>query len=279
MTEPTTDHAPAAGQDAAARTIDAAGAPLARIAPGAGPVVAVALHSGHGLRPGLADYLALAEDERLREEDPHTARMAPRAVTRIDVLRSRFEVDLNRPRFRAVYQGPGDAWGLDVYRDELPDDEDTVSRSVYDAFYATAFQVLSAAEREHGRFVVLDLHSYNHRRDGAKGPEAPVESNPEINLGTGRFDRTRWAPVVEGFSATMQGAGFDCRENVKFQGGHFARWVTETFPNAGAALAIEFKKTYMDEWTGLPDEAAIARIRGALETAVLAIEAALPNIM
>jgi N-formylglutamate deformylase len=255
--------------------IDVGGAPLARIVAGNGPVVAVALHAGHALREGLREHLALTEEERLREEDPHTARMAPAGIISIEVLRSRFEVDLNRPRFRAVYQGPQDAWGLDVYRSELPDDLDRVSRTVYDAFYAQAFAVLSHVAEMYGRFVVLDLHSYNHRRDGACALAAPSTENPEVNLGTGRLDRTRWAPVVEGFSAVMRDAGFDCRENVKFRGGHFAHWVAETFPETGAALAIEFKKTYMDEWTGLVDEAAVARIRGALEAAVPVISAAL----
>jgi N-formylglutamate amidohydrolase len=255
--------------------IEAGGAPLARVVSGVGPVVSVALHAGHELRDGLGDYLALTDSERLREEDPHTADVAPTDITRIEVLRSRFEVDLNRPRFRAVYQGPEDSWGLDMYRTELPDDMDRVSRSVYDAFYAQAFAVLSHVVETHGRFVVLDLHSYNHRRDGASAPEAPVAQNPEINLGTGRIDRVRWAPVVDSFSAVMRDAGFDCRENVKFRGGHFAHWVAETFPDTGTALAIEFKKTYMDEWTGQADEDAVARIRAALEAAVPAISAEL----
>ena len=253
------------------RTIEAGGAALARIFPGKGPVVALALHAGHELRPGLATYLNLTEAERRREEDPHTASMAPSGITCIEVLRSRFEVDLNRPRFRAVYQGPHDAWGLDIYRTELPDDEDRVSRTVHDAFYAEAFEVLSHVAQTYGRFVVLDLHSYNHRREGESAPPSPAVRNPEVNLGTGRLDRQRWASVVDGFSAAMCDAGFDCRENVKFRGGHFAQWVTDTFPQAGAALAIEFKKTYMDEWSGVVDEVAVGRIRSALQRAVLAI--------
>jgi N-formylglutamate amidohydrolase len=241
---------------------------LARIVWGAGPVAAVALHAGHLVRPGLTGYIALGDDERTREEDPYTAQMVPAGITLIEVNRSRFEVDLNRPRYRAVYQGPQDAWGLRVYRGELPDDEDRISRAVYDTFYATAFDVLSRLEQTYGRFVVLDLHSYNHRRNGAGAAPADVSANPELNLGTRRLDRAKWASVVEGFSETMTGAGFDCRENVKFGGGHFAHWVADTFPDTGAALAIEFKKTYMDEWTGAVDVDAVARIRSALEQAV-----------
>jgi N-formylglutamate amidohydrolase len=263
------------GLDGEPQTLYAAGEPFARIVPASSPVVAVALHAGHTVRSELEPLLAISAEDRLREEDPWTAQMAPHSVTRIEVLRSRYEIDLNRPRFRAVYQGPEDAWGLRLYTDDLPDREDRVSRDIHDAFYAQAHAILSHVERTFGSFVVLDIHSYNHRRDGIDGPSAPTSENPEVNLGTGRMDRERWAPVVEGFSAVMNDAGFDCRENVKFRGGHFARWVAETFPHTGAALAIEFKKTYMDEWSGAVDEAAVQRIRSALAATVPAITAAL----
>jgi N-formylglutamate deformylase len=268
---------PRTASDRECRVIESHGAPLVRVTSGEGPVVAVALHAGHLLRPDLNDYLALSDDERLREEDPETASMAPRNVTTLEVLRSRFEVDLNRPRFRAVYQGADDAWGLNIYNDELPDAADRGSREVYDQFYAEVFRVLSRVIEVHGRVVVLDVHSYNHRRDGADAEAAPAADNPEVNLGTRRLDRDRWAPVVDGFAGVMRESGFDCRENVKFGGGHFARWVSETFPDA-AALAIEFKKTYMDEWTGVVDETAVERNRAALEAAVPVICSALPSI-
>ena len=245
---------------------------LHRITPGRGPVLAVALHAGHELRPSLAEHIALSEGDRLREEDPFTAAMVPEGISLIEAVRSRFEVDLNRPRERAVYQDSDDAWGLDLYRRALPREVEDRSRAIYDEFYQRAHRVLSEIEREHGRFVVLDLHSYNHRRSGASASAAPVELNPELNLGTARFDRERWSSVVDGFLGVMTGSGFDCRENVKFRGGHFSQWVSDTFPDSGIALAIEFKKTYMDEWTGLPDSAALKRIRGALSIAVRTIE-------
>jgi N-formylglutamate amidohydrolase len=261
------------------RLIEACGAPLAVIREGEGPVVGFALHAGHGVRPGLEDYFAVDDDARLREEDPFTARMVPEGLALVEVLRSRFEVDLNRPRLRAVYQGPEDSWGLRVYRRALPNSEDRVSRAVHDAFYATAFDVLSNVVDRHGGFVVLDMHSYNHRRDGVDAPVADELENPEINIGTRWFDRARWADVVEGFSAAMVEGGYDCRENVKFGGGHFASWVAETFPETGMVLSIEFKKTYMDEWTGVVDDAGIGRIRRALSTAVPRVADALGRTM
>jgi len=56
----------------------------------------------------------------------------------------------------------------------------------------------------------------------------------------------------------------DVRENVKFQGGYFSSWVNSTFAGAGCALAVEFKKVFMDEWTGEPDEQALVRMERGL---------------
>ena len=66
------------------------------------PLVAVALHHGHDLRPEVRQFVALSDEERLREEDPYTGRWAELASTRFIVHRSRFEMDLNRPRPKAV---------------------------------------------------------------------------------------------------------------------------------------------------------------------------------
>ena len=235
--------------------------------------MAAAIHSGHEVRPEVAELLAISEVDRLREEDPFTDFWTPIAPSRVVGLRSRFEVDLNRPREKAVYRVPGDAWGLQVWQDEVP--EGTVQRSLeeYDAFYADVERLLSEVARRHGRFVVLDLHSYNCRREGPDGPPADPEGNPDVNLGTGSMDREYWTPVVERFMRNLQGTeisgrGLDVRENVKFRGGHFSKWIHETFPETGCCLAVEFKKFFMDEWTGKTDAHHLEMIRMALAATV-----------
>lgn len=233
---------------------------------GDGPIVATAIHDGHVLRADVADLIALDRNARRREEDPYTSRLAAVVPTRLVASRSRFEVDLNRPRDQAVYVKPEDAWGLNVWREPPGDELIARSLSEYDAFYATLERVLRERERRYGRFVVLDIHSYNHRRDGAAGPAADPETNPEINVGTGSMDRARWGALVDRFCREMAAAAPvpDVRENVKFQGGHMSRWVHATFPATGCALALEFKKTFMDEWTGALDEKRLEALKTAL---------------
>src|SRR4029079_3947295 len=104
----------------------------------------------------------------------------------------------------------------------------------YDMFYEAAEAALRALVQMHGRIVVLDLHTYNHRREGCDRQIANPRENPEVNIGTGSMDRRRWAPVVDGFISDLRNQSFlgrrlDVRENVKFRGGHFSRWIHETF--------------------------------------------------
>ena len=240
---------------------------------GNSPLVATAIHDGHQLRPEVAGMMALSDAAYLREEDPFTAIWTNIADTRLVGTRSRFEVDLNRPREKAVYIQPEDAWGLHVWK-QTPS-PDIVQRSLanYDAFYAEAHRLFSELEREFGRFVVYDLHTYNHRRDGADGAIADPQANPEVNIGTGTLNRERWGTIVDSFITDLGafdylGRQLDVRENVKFRGGQFARWTHEQFPESACVLSIEFKKFFMDEWTGIPDQAQVEAIQEALQSTV-----------
>lgn len=240
-----------------------------QITEGDSPLVATAIHDGHALRPEVAEIMALSEPERLREEDPFTARWTPIAATQIIGLRSRFEVDLNRPRERAVYMLPEHAWGLNVWK--TPPTDDILARSLenYDAFYAEVGRVLTTLKDKFGKFMVYDLHTYNHRRGGPDAPFDDPQANPEVNVGTGTLGE-QWRPIVERFMTDLrafdyQGRQLDVRENIKFIGGQFARWIHEQFPDSGCVLSIEYKKFFMDEWTGEPDDTQIQTIQDSLK--------------
>ncbi|WP_246708014.1 N-formylglutamate amidohydrolase [Ensifer oleiphilus] len=241
---------------------------------GDSPIVATAIHDGHGLRGDLRALMALADDERLREEDPYTAHIIRDLANRVIVHRSRFEVDLNRARESAVYVDPSQAWGLNVWRERLPRDLHEGSLVLHDEYYRMLRSMLLSIERRHGSLVVLDVHSYNHRRDGAGSVPTDPAAAPEINIGTHSMDRSRWADVLEtlldGFRRfEFRGTRFDVRENVAFQGrGEQTRFIHEHFPQTGCAIAIEFKKFFMDEWTGEPDFVVLDALRALIASTV-----------
>ncbi len=241
---------------------------------GSGPLVATAIHDGHEVRPDVLDLMSISEADRLREEDPFTADWTEVAPTRVVGTRSRFEVDLNRPPGMAVYRTPAEAWGLDVWRDGIPDVDLARSIEQYDAFYRALGGLYSDMVDRYGRFVVLDLHTYNHRREGPDGPLADPSLTPKINVGTGNVaDRDLWAPVIDRFIADVAdfdfpGGRLDVRENVNFRGGHCGHWANTTFQDSVCVLSIEIKKFFMDEWTGIADPALHAAVGRALAAAV-----------
>jgi N-formylglutamate amidohydrolase len=221
--------------------------------------------------------------DRWREEDPFTATWTMVGDTRIVVKRSRFELDMNRPRDKAVYLKPEDAWGLAVWQTKPSLEIIARSLAEYDAFYATVKRVFTDLEQRFGRFVVYDVHTYNHRRLGPQALPADPKYNPEVNLGTGTLDRNRWAPVLDRFITDLRefdflGRRLDVRENIRFRGGYFSHWVHRTFPHSACVLSIEVKKFFMDEWSNEVDLVQLDAIRRALESTVPGVLEALKQV-
>lgn len=236
-------------------------------------IIATSLHAGHDLRPEIAAAMVLPEDVRFREEDPYTDLIAGVVPSRVVTHRSRFEVDLNRPVETSVYLDPDDAWGLDIWAGGRLDEALAQrSRQLAAEFYAVVDATLDPLAAR-GPFVVYDVHSYNHRRDGPDAPPRPQQEAPDVNVGTGSLDRAVFGEVVDAFiealgSRSAGGRPLDVRENVAFRGRELARHVHERYPGRGCVLALEFKKTFMDEWTGRLDRDHLDQLREALSATI-----------
>ena len=238
---------------------------------GPGPIVATAIHDGHNVSSAALTEMALDDDARLREEDPFTGEALKDLPTYTIAHRSRFEVDLNRARETAIYRTPDQSWGLRVWRAEPSEAVCRDALAYHDAYYAHVASLLDDVARRHAHFVVLDVHSYNHRREGADAPPTPQADAPDINIGTFSMPRQDWAFLLDPLIEAMRrydfaGRTLDVRENVAFQGkGEQTRFVHERYPGKACAIALEFKKFYMDEWSGEPDPSALAAMRGLLK--------------
>lgn len=247
---------------------------------GHGPVVATAIHDSHVLRESLHPHLAIAPDERRREEDPLTALFTEVGDVRLRARRSRFEVDLNRPRELAMSTNPQDTWGLRIWHDTLPEAEREASLAGHDRFYALMRELLDRLVERWGAVLLIDLHSYNHRRDGAHADPAPQEDNPDIELGVTTLDPDRWGAVSARFAQALRacpvaGKAPDVRENVRFPtGGHFPEWVYAKYGERVCTISPEYKKIYMDEWTAQADIAVLEDLRHGLQRAVDAVRPA-----
>ena len=248
-----------------------------KLSVGTGPVVATAIHAGHDVRPALERYMAVSAQDRRREEDPLTGFFTCVGDSAVTAFRSRFEFDLNRQRDAAIATDPAAAWGLRIWKKLPPPTLLDQSLWLYDAFYAAIAALIDHLTRTHQHILVLDLHSYNHRRDGRHAATAPEDGNPDVNIGTGTMqDRSRWSKLVDRFGNTLResqvnGRTLDVRENIRFRGGHFPAWLHARYPQQVCTLSIECKKIFMDEWTAEANIAALDDLRLALLRATAAV--------
>lgn len=218
-------------------------------------IVCTAIHNGHELCTAVQKNLAVSNEIQLYEEDPFTENFTKICNNRIVATTSRFEIDLNRNSEKCIYLEPADAWGLQT-RIKPPSAEIiTASKKKYFEFYRKTEEYLRKMEAKFGKFFVWDIHSYNHHRLGTNAPFDDPQKNPDIMLGLNNMDPS-WYFLVEKIKNTFDEHDFFGRKlavttNGKFPGGNFSRWIHNTFPSSACCIAIEFKKIFMDEWTGV----------------------------
>jgi hypothetical protein len=235
---------------------------------GPGAIVATAIHDGHDVRAEVAAAMALDDSGRLREEDPFTGETVLDVPAHVIVHRSRFEFDLNRGPDSAIYETAEQSWGLQVWHGDACDPAlSERSRAIHAEYYRALAALLDGVASRHERFVVIDVHSYNHRRDGAEAEPTSQDKAPDINIGTFSMPREQWSFLLDPLMDEMakfdfNGRRLDVRENIAFQGkGEQTRFIHERYPGRACAIALEFKKFFMDEWTGEPDRAELAAMR------------------
>jgi hypothetical protein len=107
--------------------------------------------------------------------------------------------------------------------------------------------------RKYRYALIYDMHTYCYQREGRiKWYE---DQNPEINIGTGAVNGKVFEESIRSFMRDLSGIKIGSHpvrvaENQVFLGGYLSRRLSKTWQDKVLVLAIEFKKIFMDEWTG-----------------------------
>lgn len=212
-----------------------------------------AIHAGSMVRDEILEAMAVSKTDRYREEDPYTDRFIRDFPIQIIARYSRFEYDINRDKETTVYQTPEMAWGLEVLKRPLTDKEMRDSLEKYDEFHSLMDIVAQylIGRGEYG--VIFDCHSYNYQREEKLAWYE--DKKPVINVGTGPVNRERFGPVIADLMNRLSKISVQDRpiyvgENVVFKGGHLSRRLSRAHYDNLLVFAIEFKKIFMDEWSG-----------------------------
>ena len=208
------------------------------------PYICTAIHNGGNMRKELRDISSLTKIERWQEEDPHTGEFISSLPIRLIAHDSRYEYDLNRPPSDCVYTN---AWGKDVWTKKLTKTEISKSIKKHENYYKIIDVLVAKLEKKFNGCLVIDLHSYNGKREG-------LDSAPTFNLGTKNIKK-KYRPQLDYWLKRLRGIELPfmeltVAENDVFQGnGYQLKHITNKYKKT-LVLATEIKKIYVDEESG-----------------------------
>ena len=215
--------------------------------------IGVAMHAGSRVRPDIREALAVSSADQVREEDPHMDKFIAGLPIQLKSLDSRFEYDVNREYERGIYDEHKQSWGLNVWRRELTTKERERSLAKHQEFHELVDILLSYLLEQFKHVVVFDTHSYCYQREERR--PWYDDPKPEINIGTKAVNHALFDPLIIKFKNELTKIEIDSRrirvrENDIFFGGHLSRRLSREHHDNVLVLAQEFKKIFMDEWSG-----------------------------
>ena len=213
----------------------------------------VVLHSGNRVRPDILEIMEVNSKERFREEDPYMDRFIRNFPMQLIARDSRFEYDLNWEKDYAIYEYGKKKWGLQVWKRPLTQEEVETTLRKYHEFHSLLDIVISHMLKNSSTVLLFDMHSFSYQRNERKNWWE--DKKPELNLGTRSVNRRLFAPQIDLFLKSISGSTLDghplrIAENELFPGGYLTHKMALAYDEKVLVFAIEYKKIFMDEWTG-----------------------------
>ncbi len=190
-------------------------------------VLLFTIHAGTWMPQSVQQKLQINPKYKTFEEDIDTHKIyAPlvfeNAGIWIDNKQSRFLIDFNRKKKRAIYKDTNQAFDdtpfaqSQIFKQDLTVREQTQAYQTYDEFYFTLQQLLDS----HYFNIIFDGHSMNDRNN-----------RPNISFGT-EFIPQFYMPIVKSMQRKMISLGYSpVKLNTPYGGGYIVEWLKEQYPH------------------------------------------------
>jgi len=208
------------------------------------PLVCLAIHDGSAFPPELEKSSLLSPQDRIFEEDPHTAKLVASQPIVVSALDSRYYYDLNRSPENCAQTA---AFGRQIWQEgvhPLP----SLAKQRHERFYALVNALVGKLVELFGSCLIMDVHSHNYSRINRE--------TPLFNLGTSQFKRENELLFVRQWKQELAkinfpGVKLPVAENDVFLGqGYLLQWAQRELPRSCVTIPVDFKKIYCNEATG-----------------------------
>jgi hypothetical protein len=227
------------------------------------PLVCVALHDGSGFPAELEQHCLLTAEERIFEEDPHTAKLVAAQPIVVSGLDSRYYYDLNRPPEHCEQTV---VFGRRVWKNDVHH-LSSLAKQRHERFYELIKELIGKLVELYGFCLIIDVHSYNYSRID--------HETPLFNLGTTELKRKEEHLFVQRWKQELAdikfpGVKLPVAENDVFLGkGYFLQWVQREFSHSCVTIPVDIKKIYCDEVTAVVYPLQFRRLSRELNKAIL----------
>jgi hypothetical protein len=231
------------------------------------PLVCVALHDGSSFPPELEKSCLLTSEDRIFEEDPHTAELVSSQPIVVSALDSRYYYDLNRSpeNCAQVTAFNRQIWKKDVHLLA------SLAKQRHERFYVLVNELVGKLVELFGSCLIIDVHSHNFSRIDRE--------TPLFNLGTAELKREDELLFVQQWkqelaNIRLPGVKLPVAENDVFLGqGYFLWWAQQEFHRTCLTIPVDMKKIYCDEATGEIYPLQFKRLAQELNKAILSATA------
>jgi hypothetical protein len=208
------------------------------------PLVCVALHDGSGFPSQLEQHCLLTPEDRVFEEDPHTAKLLASQPIVISGKDSRYYYDLNRV---PEHCDQTTVFGRRIWKNDVHP-LSSLAKQRHERFYVLINALVGKLVEVFGYCLIIDVHSYNYSRIDRE--------TPLFNIGTAKFKREDEYSFISQWKQTLEdikfpGIKLPVAVNDVFLGqGYFLQWIQQEFPKTCLTIPLDIKKIYCNEVTG-----------------------------
>ena len=215
--------------------------------------IGVVMHAGSRMDPVFRENLLISEQDQFREEDPYMQSFITEFPFQVIARDSRYEYDLNRDPDDAVYPFDRPKYGMRVWKREFSKNELRAGELKHLEFYELMDILIRYMLERNPTAIIFDMHSYCYQRE--KKQDWYQDPKPGINLGTKAVNREKFGERIDMFMEDLGGQIIEnnevrAAENEVFMGGYLSRRISREYYDRVLVLALEYKKIFMDEWSG-----------------------------
>jgi N-formylglutamate amidohydrolase len=214
----------------------------------------ITVHSGTWMPENIQKKQLVGAETRRLEEDIDVHRLYGRLVLEksgiwMDNKLSRFAIDYNREKEKAIYDNYSEEWLEKLWKEPLSKSQKNWLLAGYNEFYFTLGNLVDTYKFN----IIFDAHTMKN-----------ADGRPDMSFGT-EYVPVFYMPIVKSIKDRLEKLGYNSvAMNAPFKGGNILKYLSKRFPHVFILSMEVNKRLYMSDDRKIVNEEKIEEISKAV---------------